>query len=385
MHKNIKLLALFNFFTDFNLYSAILIIYFTKITGSFVLGMSLFSVAMVSSAIFEIPTGVISDYIGRKKTVILGAICSVLAVTFYAIGVNYLILFIGALFEGLQRSWYSGNNEAFLYETLAETNRKDEYDHFLGRTSSFFQIAAAVGIILGGIIAVWSFSITMWLSVIPQLICLIIAFKLVEPKRQSNLSPNIYFHLKISITKIWSNKKLRMLSVSDVIRYAIGESTYQFRSAFVNTLWPLWAVGFSRVLSSIGAGLSYWYSSKLIKKFGAFRLLFISNIYSKIINIFSVVIVTIISPILLSSTSLFFGVNNVATSKLMQKEFTDEQRATLGSVNSFIGNFAFGIFAITLGFFADKFGPTKALLFAYVISMPTLLINWNLYKNNKNE
>lgn len=80
MHKNIKLLALFNFFTDFNLYSAVLIIYFAKVTGSFALGMSLYSVTMVSSAIFEIPTGIFSDYIGRKKTIILGSICSILAI-----------------------------------------------------------------------------------------------------------------------------------------------------------------------------------------------------------------------------------------------------------------------------------------------------------------
>ena len=67
MHKNIRLLALFNFFTDFHLYTAILIIYFANVTGSYALGMSLFSVAMVSSALFEVPTGVFSDYLGRKR------------------------------------------------------------------------------------------------------------------------------------------------------------------------------------------------------------------------------------------------------------------------------------------------------------------------------
>ena len=181
------------------------------------------------------------------------------------------------------------------------------------------------------------------------------------------------------------NKKLRLLNISSIISYAIGESTYQFRAAFVNTLWPLWAVGFSQILSSIGAAISYWYSGKLIKKVGAFRLLLISNIYSKVINIGSVAVATVGSPVLLSSTSLFHGANDVANSKLMQKEFTDEQRATLGSINSFMGNLAFGIFAVILGIFADKLGPTKALLIAYIFSLPTLLINWVLFKDNKNE
>jgi len=171
--------------------------------------MSLFSVAMLSSALFEIPTGIFSDYIGRKKTMISGAICSLVSVIFYAIGASYLILFIGALFEGLQRAWYSGNNDALLYETLSNSNRKDDYDHYLGRTSSMFQVAAAVGIIIGGFVAVWSFSLVMWFSVIPQLICLIISLQIIEPTRLSYQSANIYSHLFTAIKKIWSSEARR--------------------------------------------------------------------------------------------------------------------------------------------------------------------------------
>ena len=54
MRKNIKLLALFNFFTDFQLYSAILVIYFAKLQVHTYWPMSLFSVAMISSAVFEV-------------------------------------------------------------------------------------------------------------------------------------------------------------------------------------------------------------------------------------------------------------------------------------------------------------------------------------------
>ena len=66
-HKNIKLLAWFNFFTDFKLYSAIAIIYFSQVTHSLALGMSIFSIASISDAVFELPTGVLSDMVGRKN------------------------------------------------------------------------------------------------------------------------------------------------------------------------------------------------------------------------------------------------------------------------------------------------------------------------------
>src|SRR3989344_6165866 len=118
LHKNIRILKLFNFFTDFKLYAPVAIIYFAKVSGSFALGMSIFSIAMVSSALFEIPTGIFSDRIGRRKTVILGALAAVLYSVFYAIGISFWFLAAGAVFEGLSRSFYSGNNNALLYDTL---------------------------------------------------------------------------------------------------------------------------------------------------------------------------------------------------------------------------------------------------------------------------
>jgi len=75
-------LALFNFFTDFNLYGEILVLYFVKLTASYMLEMNLFSIIMISSAVFELPTGIFSDFIGRKKTMMLGAVCSVLLIIF---------------------------------------------------------------------------------------------------------------------------------------------------------------------------------------------------------------------------------------------------------------------------------------------------------------
>jgi MFS family permease len=246
-----------------------------------------------------------------------------------------------------------------------------------------FQIAAAVGIILGGFIATWSFSLVMWLSVIPQILCLWFATKIKEPPTIKRQESNIYAHLSTSVKMIWSNKKLRLLSINSIIGFAIGESSYQFRSAFVNMLWPLWAVGIAKVLSSVGAALSYWYSSKIIKRYGSFTLLLINNVYSKIINIFSLITASVFSPFLMSTTSLLYGVTEVANSSLMQREFTDQQRATLGSLTSFAGNLAFGVFALFLGYLADTLGPAKALLIAAVLSSPTILINWYLFRNDR--
>lgn len=380
MERNVKLLALFNFFTDFKFHSAILVLYFAKITGSYVLAMSLFSVTMVFSSLCEIPTGVFSDFIGRKKTVVLGALSATIAAIFYAIGIGYWFLFIGALCEGLSRSWYSGNNDALLHDSLRDVGKKHNYDHYLGRISAMFQLALAIGAVLGSIMAYTSFSLVMWLSVIPQIICFFLALLLREPIKSGIQSSNIFNHVSSSFRLLWKNKTLRLLSLMDILSFGIGESTFQFRAAFIATLWPVWAIGFAKMLSYIGGTVSYWFSGKIIRKFGGLKLLLWSKIYSKFINLFSLLYQSIFSPLLLSTTSIFFGVTNVAINSLMQKESTDAQRATVSSLNSLFGSIFFGIFATALGFAADKFNPAQALVIAEFCSLPIVLMAWKLTK-----
>ncbi len=383
LQKNITLLSWHNFFTDFVFFAPVAIIYFAKVTGSYALGMSIFSIAYVSSAIFEIPTGVISDLVGRKKTIIFGSISSVLCMILYAIGGSYWVLFVGAVIQGLSRAFYSGNNDALLHDTLKEIDKEQEYHVYLGRTSSLFQIALAVATAMGGFMASRSFSLVMWLSVLPQICALYVSTRLIEPSIASKENTNIYFHLKESLLQFRRNYKLRLLTMASVIRFSIGEASFFLRSVFVNSLWPLWAVGISYSLSNIGATFSYYFSGKIIDRFKPYKILNFEIIYNRIINIFALVFPTVLSPALMSTSSLTYGVGSVAVNSLLQKEFTQNQRATMSSLNSLAGSFAFGISSFILGSIADAAGPAKALIIGNIILILPLYFYKQIFRHEK--
>ena len=89
---------------------------------------------------------------------------------------------------------------------------------------------------------------------------------------------------------------------------------------------------------------------------------------------------TIASPIIVSSGGLLYGIVQVAKNSLMQKEFKQEQRATMSSLNSFAGSIFFGIIAFLIGFLADKFSPAQAILIFQVFQLSLLYIYWRLFK-----
>jgi MFS family permease len=378
--RNIKLLTWFNFFTDFKLYAPVAIIYFAQVTGSYALGMSIFSIAMISSAMFEIPTGIFSDMIGRRKTVIFGAAAAIIYSLFYAAGGSFTILAIGAVFDGLSQSFYSGNNDALLHDSLTEDGNSHRYDEFLGKLSSMFQIALAVSAIVGSLLAHWSFPLIMWLSVIPQLVCFVLASRLSEPKVSSKKSGNIYSHLKEAVDGFLKNEKLRLLSITSILGYGFGEAGYLFQSAFYSTVWPVWAIGIAKTMSNVGAALSFHFSGRVIKRFGGLKLLIVENIYNRIINITATGFPTLFSPILMSFSSIFYGISSVTKSSLMQKEFRPQQRATMGSLNSLAGSIFFGIVAFSLGFVADKVTPARAFMTLQVLQLINLWFYIKLFK-----
>ena len=381
--KNIKLLAWFNFFTDFKLYSAIAILYFVHVTGSLALGMSIYSIASISDALFEVPTGILSDMVGRKNTIVLGSIASVAYALCYALGGSYLMLALGAVFQGLSVAFYSGNNDALLHDSLKESGNEKKFHTYLGKLSSLFQLALALGAVIGSFLANNSFIIVMWISVIPQIMCFFISLLIVEPHIHLEKSTNIYAHMKEALLLFKTNKKLRLVSVAGMIGSSVGEASFQLSATFYRLLWPIWAIGIAKMFSYLGATTSFYFSGPLIDKFKEIKTILIGNVYSRAVVLIALVFPTQLSPFMMATTSIFYGSGSVAKDSLLQKEFTPHQRATIASLNSLAESLLFALFAFVLGLIGDRIGPAKALILAQFISLIAMYLYWRVFQHEK--
>lgn len=378
--KNVRLLKLFNFLIGFSLFAPLAIIYFSNVSGSYALGASIFGIVMLASAIFEVPTGIWSDRIGRKHTIIMGSVARAIAFILYAIGLSYWWLVAGAILEGLSRSFYSGNNDAFLHDTLADDGVEQDYDEHLGKSMASEHLGIAISAMLGGIVATYSYTYLMWLSVIPQLLLILVSFSFISAKSRRQTGSNIYAHLKEAIRLFIRNKKLRALSIADAISFSTGEVSFQFRATFFASIWPIWAIGALNTTLQFGATLSYYFSSRLLKWIGAEKFLLLRSLVGKVSGLIAFGIPSIFSPLITILPSFMYGAGQVAKSTLMQKEFTDYQRATMSSLNSLLSSVSFALITVLVGLFADRTSPQLALLTLTLVSLPIILIYWNIFK-----
>ncbi len=386
MQKNIRLLKWLNFFWNFRPYNPIIIIYFAQVTGSFANAFLIFSIFSVAISVFEIPTGIYSDTIGRKKTLVLGSGAGVLSIICYALGGSFWVLVVGAIFAGLQESFFSGNNDALLYDTLGETNVQSSFSEHLGKINSVLQLAIGISALIGGLVAGISFKYALWLTAVSQMIAFFISLWIVEPKVHfEKMSGNVFANLKEAFAQFKNNFKLRMLSLSSVLSFGMGEVVNQFMPAFINTVWPVWGLGVAKALGKTCSFFSSRNAGKILKKFSSFKVLMVGTVLSIGTTILAVLFVGVWSPLLIALTSIPYAITAVALVPLMQAEFSDRQRATMGSINSLFGNIFFAIFAYLFGLVADHFGKTGPILITELLSLSVVYLYWRLFKNHKKE
>ncbi|MBI3419139.1 MAG: hypothetical protein HY053_03295 [Proteobacteria bacterium] len=118
--------------------------------------------------------------------------------------------------------------------------------------------------------------------------------------------------------------------------------------------------------------LGYWFSGKIIERIGAAYTLIVREVYWFLSQSLALVLSNVLTPILFLTGAPFFGPGQVARDKLMQEEFSDEQRATMGSVASFMGSLVFTVAALAIGAVADHFGLLAGVALGVVMTASSL-------------
>lgn len=382
LRRNFGLIGLNQFLGGFNLYFSIAIIYYAHITGSYAQAMMVFSFSAIAAFIFEIPTGVLSDTWGRRKTLIVGCIFDFAAVFSFWLGGTlsweyaYLLLYLGGCFRGLGNALFSGNNYALLYETARSLKQTHRIGHILGKTNSMEQL----GLVASGIIAfglIWfgaQYHLLYTLTLIPIGVNIAIAYMVMEPgskplegDHHNRVSP--FMHFAQSFKYIWHHKDLRVMGIISSLINGLGMAAHDIMPKFISTLWPAWALPLYRLGQNGFGTLSFWISGVLVSKFSPLKSLMISSMCSGVLSFLAFGTSKVFSPFILYLTQIFWALERVAEQSLIQSRASSYHRSTIGSVFSFLSNIAIAVFSPLVGLLADHYGIKTALMIFSALSI----------------
>ncbi len=187
-------------------------------------------VAYTSSFLFEIPTGAIADFFGKKKTLMAAFFITGLNALIMGAAQNYSMLLISVLLAGLGHALFSGTHHAFIYDSLKTLKREAEYDAILSKLTSIGLVSMALASVVGGVAYTLLPGLPFYLLALTCLIALIASFFFTEPPIDTD-----HFSFKEFVTKtgvgfnvlktgVLAKPLLSILFMSSVAVIAIGAS-----------------------------------------------------------------------------------------------------------------------------------------------------------------
>ncbi len=297
------------------------------------------SIFHITSLTFEIPSGVISDVFGRRKTMVAGRVMAIISSLLMIVSRGFFTIALSIAVNALSYNLASGTREALAYDSLKEAGIEKEYDKFAATDLMIYQIFSSVGTLLAGFALFLGYKRAYMVDAIVGAVTVLIALSLadVRTKLQSVSSASERFKKVISESAcfIRSNRKARLIILFNSLIGAVDILILFFLQARLpgmglSNFWlgpVLFVMGMG---AAIGAKVTEFFPEKRYKKIAiiatvgvmiAFASIFTGNYYLMIIGGF------------IGAFSDNFV--QVRTDILLNTMIPSDQRATLMSVNSF--------------------------------------------------
>lgn len=364
IRRNIVLFKLNCFFSDLWPLSALAIVYFEQITHSYASALGVFAVANVVQSFAEVPTGLLSDKIGRKYTMVTASAIIILSFSAFAGAGNVSsmeLLYLGGILWGIAEAFNSGADDALMYETMQQLRKERKYDIVYAQSKMFSQLGLATGALIAAVATYfYSLNVLAWLAAILSSGQLIVNLFLIEPHKQLSEPQNSLRCFFQAVKNIMKSRKLRLLALIQIIGNGIGYSAHRLEGVYFNLLIPTWLVNITRIIKQLTGVLSFWMMPRF-RRLGFYKILVLSAAGNVIIRTIGLLLNNVSSPFIMSCVNLFYGTEVSSQSALLQKEFSAGQRATMGSIVSLVGGLLSAGIYYMVGTVADKYSVYYAM------------------------
>ncbi|MGL4449839.1 MAG: MFS transporter [Sarcina sp.] len=338
LRKNIRIDYFYCFLKNFDVTSAIWVLYMIY------KGMSLVEVGIaegvfhLSSLLFEVPSGALADLFGRKKSIIYGRVCSVIAGIIMLFAESLFGFSLAFMVSAFGYNLNSGAEEALVYDSLKNLNEEEKYLKVSSRLNFIIELSAGIGIFVGGVLSEYSYRYLYIVGVIISLITLIPAFMFTEAKVENRKKEKVSIrnHFKKAIRILKENKKIKGILIYFPAVFTFNTIVFFYGQEYFN------GIGFNKIeistlmlvaglISCIGA-----LTSKNIFSLFKEKAKYIASIgmgISIVFLSFEKIEISIISFLIINYfNALLYPIQSMSLNKLIPSE----ERATIISMDSMI-------------------------------------------------
>lgn len=194
MKKNIGVLYGFSFFDRFMIVIPLLVPYLATKGISMQEFMNLQAVFAIVIVCGQLPTGLLSDLWGRKRTLLLGSVLKAISFSLLPFWSDYQGFLLYHIMMGLALSMISGGDVALLFEShIAAGGERSRGATVLANAQFTAQVGAAISALAATAIGIFSYRQLLWANALLGWVAVFIALWLAEPpaSRERDNKPSV--------------------------------------------------------------------------------------------------------------------------------------------------------------------------------------------------
>ncbi|MEU4391951.1 MFS transporter [Kribbella sp. NPDC023855] len=339
----------------------------------------------VGQVLFEVPTGVIADTVGRRASYLLGAatltVSTLLYVLLWHLEAGFLPWALASALLGLGFTFFSGATEAWLVDGLAASGYEGSLESAFAKGQVASGIAMVGGTVAGGVLAQLTNLGTPYLVRAGLLVLtFVVAWRAMHdigfaPKPRVSVVGEMRAILRASLDHGLRNPPVRWLMLSAPI--TMGVSIYGFYATqpyllelYGNTdSYAIAGISASLVaVAQIVGGLSATAVSKAFRH-GTSVLLLTATVTAVMLLLIGLVTNFWLAMILLAAWAIMFSTAVPVRQALLNRLIPSAQRATVLSSDNLLASVGGAAIQPTLGRAADAWSYGTAYLISAGIQL----------------
>ncbi len=355
--KNIRTYYAYSLFSNLLILGPIMTIYFFSKGLSFAEIMLLSSIASVTVVICEVPTGAVADKIGRKASMLLGALLWAVSLLIFVFGNNFYIFAVAEIIFSIGSTFKSGSDVALIYDSLKAEGQENRFQEIEGKAKSYLLYAQAVGSIAASFLYEINKELPLIISAVFVFISVIIGLNLSEPpieNKKGKYGEKYLKQIKDSGIYVMNHVKVRSIilySMMFFVFYRVGFFLVQPYFEGVNI--PVKLFGLIFFFFNIVAAQVSKNAHKIMKATKGKTLILLS-----VLMVVSFLLMGLskwwigVIPMMLQQVAR--GLYHPTVRKHLNKNIPSDKRATILSFFSLLTNLAGAIFYPIFGILKDK-------------------------------